>query len=76
MGLLRNVNLSDEQTQSLLQVLIVKQSERHSEWVQLGKTKNLDPATIARRLMEGKEKELIEEKGLNRVLSEQLKDLK
>ncbi|GAU97414.1 hypothetical protein RvY_08718-2 [Ramazzottius varieornatus] len=76
LGLLRNVNLSDEQTQGLLHVLIVKQSERHSEWVQLGKSKTVDPATLARRLIEGKEKDLIEEKGLNRVLSEQLKDLK
>ncbi|OQV23792.1 hypothetical protein BV898_02517 [Hypsibius exemplaris] len=76
LGLLKNVQLTDAETQNLLQVLIVKQSERHTEWVQLGKGKSADPATIAKRLIEDKERELHEEKQLNQALKDQLKDFK
>ena len=75
LGLLKNIQLTDAETQNLLQVLIVKQSERHTEWVQLGK-KSADPATIAKRMMEDKERELHEEKQMNRALADQLKDTK
>lgn len=70
------MNLTDGEIQSLLKLLITKQSEHHTEWVQHGKNKAADPATVAKLLIEEKERELFEEKELNKSLLEQLKELK
>ncbi|XP_055331831.1 ribosome-binding protein 1-like isoform X2 [Paramacrobiotus metropolitanus] len=76
LGLLNSIPLSDAETQKLFQILIDKQSERHTEWVQLGKSKQVDPSTIAKRLIADRERELVEEKELNKALADQLRDMK
>ncbi|XP_055331949.1 thyroid receptor-interacting protein 11-like [Paramacrobiotus metropolitanus] len=76
LGLLNSIPLSDAETQKLFQILIDKQSERHTEWVQLGKSEQVDPSTIAKRIIADRERELVEEKELNKALADQLRDIK